>query len=196
MDRTRYEYGLLAELMQRPGAVLSRAQLIDKLLALAAVEHRQRIDHPERIDLNVLACEAAEQCASRLEQAGIVQHIESPVWSAFASGDAFLLRQALLNMIDNAADFSLANGKITLRIDCPGEEVRIEVADHGSGVPDYALPRVFERFYSLPRPARGRSSSGLGLCFVAEVAALHGGAATLLNRQAASDLLPAAGEPE
>jgi two-component system sensor histidine kinase CreC len=42
---------------------------------------------------------------------------------------------------------------------------------------------VFERFYSLPRPGGGSRSSGLGLCFVAEVAALHGGRATLGNRE-------------
>ena len=56
------------------------------------------------------------------------------------------------------------------------------IADRGPGVPDYALPRVFERFYSLPRPEGGSRSSGLGLCFVAEVAALHGGSATLGQR--------------
>ncbi|MGH8078827.1 MAG: ATP-binding protein, partial [Lysobacter sp.] len=99
------------------------------------------------------------------------------------SGDAFLLRQALVNMIENAADFSPAHGEITLRISHAGDEVRVEVSDRGPGVPDYALPRVFERFYSLPRPGGGSRSSGLGLCFVAEVAALHGGAATLNNRE-------------
>ena len=45
--------------------------MIDKLLALAAVEHRQRIDRPERVDLQQLAHEAVEQCAPRLEQAGV-----------------------------------------------------------------------------------------------------------------------------
>lgn len=159
------------------------AQMIDKLLALAAVEHRQRIDNPERIDMHVLAREATEQCASRLEQTGIALRIEPPAGAALVSGDAFLLRQALVNLIDNAADFSPANGEITLRIKRDDQEIRVEVADRGAGVPDYALPRVFERFYSLPRPAGGSRSSGLGLCFVAEVAALHGGAATVLNRE-------------
>src|SRR3546814_6298467 len=60
--------------------------------------------------------------------------------------------------------------------------VRIDVADRGPGVPDYAVGRVFERFYSLPRPDGGSRSSGLGLCFVAQVAQLHDGDATLANR--------------
>ena len=59
----------------------------------------------------------------------------------------------------------------------------VTVADRGPGVPDYALERAFERFYSLPRPGGGSRSSGLGLCFVAEAAALHGGLATLANRE-------------
>jgi two-component system sensor histidine kinase CreC len=58
----------------------------------------------------------------------------------------------------------------------------IHVSDRGPGIPDYALARVFERFYSLPRPDNGQRGSGLGLCFVAQVADLHGGIATLENR--------------
>ncbi len=158
------------------------AQMIDKLLALAAVEHRQLLDHPRLIDLHRVACEAGQHCAARREQAGIELRIQSPPTAVVVSGDAFLLRQALVNLIDNAMDFSPAGGEITLRIARDDGEIRVEVADSGSGVPEYALSRVFERFYSLPRPAGGSRSSGLGLCFVAEVAALHGGAATVGNR--------------
>ncbi|MGL5179835.1 MAG: ATP-binding protein, partial [Aeromonas veronii] len=55
------------------------------------------------------------------------------------------------------------------------------VTDSGPGIPDYALPRIFERFYSLPRPDKGKSS-GLGLSFAHEVAHQHGGRLTLANR--------------
>jgi two-component system sensor histidine kinase CreC len=96
-------------------------------------------------------------------------------------GDVFLLRQALVNLIDNAADFSPAGSDITLRVRRDTSAMRFDVVDQGPGVPDYALPRVFERFYSLPRPGSGSRSSGLGLCFVAEVASLHGGRATVVN---------------
>jgi two-component system sensor histidine kinase CreC len=48
-------------------------------------------------------------------------------------------------------------------------------------VPDYALPRVFERFYSLPRPDTQERSSGLGLCFVREVCELHRGRVSVDN---------------
>lgn len=63
----------------------------------------------------------------------------------------------------------------------PGENsVTLNIQDTGYGIPDYALPRIFERFYSLPRE-NGLKSSGLGLAFVREVARLLKGDVTLQN---------------
>ena len=156
------------------------AQMIDKLLALAAVEHRQRLETRERVDHATVVDDALAQCAVRLEEAGlsVVREGEASAW---VEGDPFLLRQALVNLVENAADFSPPGGTIAIAVRRAGGQVRVAVRDHGAGVPDYALPRVFERFYSLPRPDGGSRSSGLGLCFVAEVAALHDGQATLDN---------------
>ena len=53
--------------------------------------------------------------------------------------------------------------------------------DHGPGFPDYAARRLFERFYSLPRPDGGPKSTGLGLTAVREVAQLHHGSVRLEN---------------
>ena len=61
------------------------------------------------------------------------------------------------------------------------DRVTLQVIDSGSGILDFALPRIFERFYSLPRE-NGHKSSGLGLAFVSEVARLHAGSVTLRNR--------------
>ncbi len=159
------------------------AQMIDKLLALAAVEHRQRLDQPEWLSPRTLVEEAAEQCAVRLAQARVSLRLPPAGEFPRVRGDAFLLRQALVNLIDNAADFSPPGSELDLRIEHVDDTLRFTVADRGPGIPDYALPRVFERFYSLSRPDGGSRSSGLGLCFVAEVAALHGGSAGLRNRE-------------
>ena len=58
----------------------------------------------------------------------------------------------------------------------------VTVTDEGPGIPDYALGRIFERFYSLGRPDTGRKSTGLGLNFVREVAKSHGGTVRVVNR--------------
>jgi len=68
------------------------------------------------------------------------------------------------------------------RVRREAKRVVFTVDDAGPGVPDYALPKVFERFYSLPRPGTERKSTGLGLALVREIAHLHGGDATLTNR--------------
>ncbi|MFC7301448.1 two-component system sensor histidine kinase CreC [Cognatiluteimonas weifangensis] len=172
------------------------AQMIDKLLALAAVEYRQRLEQTQLLDPAVLADEVAAQCALRLQRAGATLQLRLAPGLPQLRGDAFLLRQALGNLVDNAADFSPPGGVVELQADAAGGRLRFEVRDRGPGVPDYARARVFERFYSLPRPGGGSRSSGLGLCFVAEVAALHGGTAALREREGggtcASLELPAA----
>jgi two-component system, OmpR family, sensor histidine kinase CreC len=159
------------------------AAMVDKLLSLAAVEHRQQLEHPEPVDVGGVVGDATRDFAQRFRQRGV--DLDPAIDRGLPSvrGDPFLLRQAIDNLIENALDFSPRGGTITVAAKSSGDEVAIEVADDGPGVPAYALPRVFERFYSLPRPDGGSRSSGLGLCFVAEVAALHGGRARIVNRE-------------
>nr|MBP6748561.1 two-component system sensor histidine kinase CreC [Xanthomonadaceae bacterium] len=159
------------------------AEMIDKLLALAAVEHRQRIEQPQRIDPIALVQDAATQAAAKFAQKSLRMRIDDASDGAAIVGDAFLLRQSLLNLFENAADFAPAESEIEVRVSRSASTLRIDVADRGPGVPDYALGRVFERFYSLPRPQGGSRSSGLGLCFVSEAAELHGGRVELTNRE-------------
>src|SRR5690606_11928239 len=124
----------------------------------------------------------AEQCAPAISHAGVELELQLEDVGRI-EGDPFLLRQALANLVGNAADFAPAGSMVGLRLRREEGEAVFEVTDFGPGIPDYALPRVFERFYSLARPDGGSRSSGLGLCFVAEVAALHGGRAGLANRE-------------
>ena len=155
------------------------AAMIDKLLALAAVEHRQRIEDPRPVDLGDVLHDVGEDAAQRARQAGVVLRLPGGAPLPVVQGDAFLLRQAIDNLVENAIDFAPADSTVDVSVRQAGGEMVLEIADRGPGVPDYAVGRVFERFYSLPRPRGGSRSSGLGLCFVAEVAALHGGHARL-----------------
>jgi two-component system sensor histidine kinase CreC len=169
------------------------AEMIDKMLALASVEHRQRIEQPQPVDLCALVTEAVERLQPKLDQRHVAVRMQGG--PAVVQGDPFLLRQALVNLLDNAADFAPEGSAVDVDIDRHDARWRVTVADRGPGVPAYALGRAFERFYSLPRPGGASRSSGLGLCFVAEAAALHGGEATLANRSGggalATLLLPA-----
>ncbi len=88
----------------------------------------------------------------------------------------------MINLLENAIAFSPQDSCVCLHAQLRDEHWELAVEDRGSGVPDYAIERVFERFYSLARPQTGQRSSGLGLPFVGEVARLHGGDVTPGNR--------------
>ena len=155
--------------------------MIDKVLALAAVEYRQSLDRLESVDLAAVLAKAVADLAPRLEQRQLRVEVDAP-GPAVLRGNAFLLGQAISNLLENALEFSPPGGVIEARLRREGERWRLSIADRGPGVPDFAVARVFERFYSLPRPD-GARSSGIGLSFVREVAALHGGEAWLRNRE-------------
>ena len=167
------------------------AEMIDKLLALAAVEHRQRLESPQRLDVVRVAEEALAHCTPRAAERGVALRLVAAAEDAAldVQGDAFLLRQSFTNLLDNAIDFAPDGSEVELVLSRAKAHaggtacIRAEVRDRGPGVPDYALQRVFERFYSLPRPGGRSRSSGIGLCFVAQVAALHDGEAGLDNRE-------------
>jgi two-component system sensor histidine kinase CreC len=158
-----------------------RAQsMIDRLLELSNLERRGALDKVDEIDLPALLAGVRDELAATAAARRIDLTLDAPARAA-VRGDAFLLHRALANLVRNAIDFSPAGGQIELAAQAERGCWRLSVRDHGPGLPDYAVGRVFDRFYSLPRPDSGRKSTGLGLAFVREVAALHGGSAGLVN---------------
>ncbi len=172
-DRARFLANVRAEAerMQR---------LVDRLLELAAVEARHgRVDFAA-IDLRALI----ETAAGEIRRAAASKNVTVTCDSAPVSvrGESFLLSQVLGNLLHNALEFSPPGGAVAVSVSADARRVRVCVDDAGPGVPAYALEKVFDRFYSLPRPDTGRKSSGLGLSIAREIARLHGGDVTLENR--------------
>jgi two-component system sensor histidine kinase CreC len=155
-------------------------QLIERLLHLALVEQRQGLEEQVALPLRVLVDELLQAQSARLESAQLtVENLldETQQWR----GERFLLQQALANLLDNALDFSPEGGRLRWTAQVRGEQLELCLFNQGEAIPDYALLRLTERFYSLPRPKTGRKSSGLGLNFVQEVANLHGGRLSVAN---------------
>ncbi len=163
--------------------------LVDRMLELSALEARARPDPSEPVELVALAAEVAEaaQAAALRKEVRLVSHPAAPLR---VLGDRLLLRQALANLVHNALAATPHGGTITIEAAAerradpypPQGCAIVHVSDTGCGIPEYALPRVFERFYSIPPPGQERRGTGLGLAFVREVARQHGGEATLENR--------------
>jgi len=157
--------------------------IVERLLQLAAVEARRGLVDPAPIALRPLLEERLASLEPMLRARNISAALDAPE-DATVVGERFLLAQAVGNLLQNALEFTPAGGSITLALRAASAGAVITVDDTGPGLPDYAVPRLFERFYSLPRPDTGAKSSGLGLSFVREVAHLHGGEIRLENHPA------------
>ena len=155
-------------------------QLVERLLALATVEQRHEPQEWQPVDLR----QTVEEWLS--SHVPVIARKEPEIddqipEGAVVLGEPFLLVQAIGNLLDNALDFTPAHGRIVMRADRLETTWQLTITNSGSAIPDYAHERLFERFYSLPRPDTRRKSTGLGLAFVREVAQLHGGSITVDN---------------
>lgn len=157
-------------------------KIVEGVLELARAENRDRPPTREALDLAELLDEAVSLRESRLAEKSLRIHSESQ--GGALPGDRFLLRQALLNLLDNAIDFSPRGGTIHLHLQEVDGRIELRVRDEGAGIPGYAQARLFERFYSTPRPDSGQRGTGLGLNLVEQAARLHGGAIALSNHAA------------
>jgi two-component system sensor histidine kinase CreC len=154
--------------------------LIDRLLQLSSLEKRRGLTEVSEVALDELLGEVLPSLAP-VADARRVSVAVSGAAGVTVTGERFLLQRALTNLLQNAIDFSPEGASVEVSVTAPGRTVEIQVRDRGPGVPDYALDRVFEKFYSLQRPHSGRKGTGLGLAFVKEIAGLHRGRVELRN---------------
>lgn len=154
--------------------------LIERLLHLAQVEQRQGLEERVAVPLQPLIDSLVQAQMARVERSAL--RVDNLVATSHAvPGERFLLRQALANLLDNALDFTPAGGLIRFSSESDDNHLVVRLFNQGLAIPDYALPRLTERFYSLARPATGRKSTGLGLNFVQEVADLHDATLSIAN---------------
>jgi two-component system, OmpR family, sensor histidine kinase CreC len=153
-------------------------RLVERLLELSKLEHRRRLEHLAVVDLAPCVETALAQARGRAEQRGVSLQWQQREQAAVL-GEPELMHLAMSNLLDNAIDFSWPGGRIEVSVRREGAQALFTVRDHGPGVPDYALARLGERFYSTPRPAVAgeppRKGTGLGLAIVRQVMQLHGG---------------------
>jgi two-component system phosphate regulon sensor histidine kinase PhoR len=151
-------------------------QIVDQLLISAQLDRGA-------LRLDVAECDVEALCASvvataRLRAVEGVSVTFRPLRSvAPLRCDESLLRQVLVNLVENAMKYSVEGGQVDVRLyDDPGR-VRIEVTDQGLGIPPAEHERIFEKFYRLDAAmSRGVGGSGLGLFISREIVTQMGGA--------------------
>jgi two-component system sensor histidine kinase TctE len=170
-----------SELEQVHQATIRTARLANQLLALARAEPGARGNAAE-LNLKTLAEGEADAWVHQALARDVDLGFELD-WAP-VQGDAFLLREALANLVHNALEYSHRGGHVTVRTGHRDGHSFLEVEDDGPGIPPQERERVLERFYRVPGTTG--TGSGLGLAIVREIAAGHGASIAITEGAAAS----------
>lgn len=155
-------------------------ELVDRMLKLTELEARRALGSRSLVSLAALVRTIVEASEPALLKKQLRAEVQIPE-DISISGDPVLIHLAISNLVQNAIDFSPVNCRIGVTAAKLDGAVEIWVDDEGPGIPEFARLRVFDKFFSLERPDTGKKSTGLGLNFVKEVAALHGGTVEVNN---------------
>ena len=168
-------YDILARQARRLNA------LVMDILSLAAIERRQSAKKRDftEIRLDTLVAETLSLCQDDVERAQMQLRLQTPCPEVWIRGDAQLLEQALVNLITNAVRYS-GSPDIVVGLQCDATTARVTVEDHGCGIAEEHLPRLFERFYRVQKDrSRACGGTGLGLAIVKHILILHRGRVTV-----------------
>lgn len=162
-----------ATLSQLMNATERTTHLINQMLSLARAEPgAQRASAPEPLDLTQLARETAMEWVPRALTHNIDLGFDAEQRTLSVPGDAFMLKEMLSNLLDNAIRYTQAGGNVTVRVAAEDNRVALCVEDNGPGIPESERERVFERFHRVL--GSSVEGVGLGLAIVREIAESHG----------------------
>ena len=159
-------------------------RLVRDLLRLARLDAHQEIAEPHPVDVEALFRSASADLSERIEKQKVRVDVNVDPAAAVIEADPTKMHDALRNLIENAVNYSGEGGLVELGARVENGRVLLTVADHGPGVPDADLGRVFERFYRVDKSrARDPGGTGLGLSIVRHLIDLHGGRVHAENRK-------------
>jgi two-component system sensor histidine kinase TctE len=160
-------------LRQLQTATEQSTRLVNQLLSLARAEPGAKREYASGpLDIAQLARDATTEWVPRALERNIDLGFDGPETGVTIEGEAFLLREMLNNLLDNAIRYTQPGGQVTVRVAPDTHRVVLSVEDTGPGVPPSERERVFERFYRVL--GTGADGCGLGLAIVREIAQSHG----------------------
>ncbi len=150
--------------------------LVADLLELSRLEGTPELPRPVSVDLGVLSRKAVDLILPEAQRKNQTLSIDVKGFIPRATGNSDYLERAVTNLIVNAVKYTHDGGAIAVTVSADEEQIFVEVADNGIGIPADDIPRIFERFYRVDRSrSREMGGTGLGLSIVKHVANVHGG---------------------
>jgi two-component system sensor histidine kinase KdpD len=185
LDSLRMDDGVLdsdtrRELVETAyGEAVRLNRLVGNLLDMTRLESGTMRIIPQPCDVQDVIGAALNALAGRLE--GHPINVEIPVDLPLVPIDFVLINQVLINLLENAAKYSSDSGPINILAVQHGDQVHISIEDHGPGIPEEDLQRIFEKFYRVKR-FENVVGTGLGLSICKGIIEVHGGKIWAENR--------------
>jgi two-component system OmpR family sensor kinase len=152
--------------------------LVEDLLTLARLDEVREAERTE-VDLTALSRDAVDDARVTAPEREVALHANGPVC---VMGERDQLRQVLGNLVRNALVHTPPGTPIEVSVDSAGGEARLEVRDHGTGLPTDDPDALFERFWRAEGGReRGKGGAGLGLAIVSGIVEAHGGRVSASN---------------
>mgnify|MGYP006279780435 CR=1 FL=1 len=150
-------------------------RIVEGLFALARLDAGESKRELKRFDLSLLAATTVEQMCMLAEEKSISIQCDTNA-DIQIEGDESRLKQVIVNLIDNAIKYTQTGGEIKVSVTASDKDALLEIIDNGSGIPETAIPHIFERFYRADE-ARSRAidGAGIGLSIAHSICTAHSG---------------------
>jgi signal transduction histidine kinase len=137
----------------------------------------------EKLDLCVVAAQALQSVEFTMQQSSHCMTVSFPVGPVWLQGDPARLEQVFVNLLLNAAKYTLSGGNVHLSVEREEGEALVRIRDNGIGIAPNVLPRVFDLFVQAdPSSCHGGAGLGIGLALVRNLVDSHGGCVTAASR--------------
>lgn len=154
-------------------------RLVQQIIDLSRLQQDVMSDDSSVLKVGDLIGEACEHSQTEAERKNIAIASQYQP-DLFIHGDRDQIHAAVSNLVENAVTYSPEDSKVSVTAKSIDGEIHLTVTDHGIGIPNEELDRIFERFYRVdPARARATGGTGLGLSIVKHVAASNGGRVTV-----------------
>ena len=156
------------------------ATLVNDILFLQEME--LVLPEFQAVDMNEVGRQVRDRYAAKASERGVTLHLEPSPALPPVSGDSKSLEHALMALVDNAIKFSPRGGDVEIRLMANGETVLVAVEDHGIGISQETLPRIFDRFYHVEKHEDDLFGGiGLGLSITRQVIEQHHGSLDVIS---------------
>ncbi len=152
------------------------SRLIDDLLHLSKIEQEGFVPNLEAFAIKDLIKLTSEIMRAKAAEKNLTIEIDTPEMLPLVHADPDMIRQVLLNLIDNAINYTPAGGTIRISAGIEHGCMKVDVRDNGIGIPPENVARLFERFYRVDKArSRDLGGTGLGLSIVKHIMEAHKG---------------------